>query len=121
MEENKNLPEENLDAKNVNETAQENNQTDVDETKVKEAEQRKTAVQTPKKDKKQKKVKKENKLAKRTKETFNELKKVSWPSFGEVVKKTGVVLVVVLIFLIVIFGFDYVLNLLFKLLTGTNG
>ncbi|MBR2499253.1 MAG: preprotein translocase subunit SecE [Clostridia bacterium] len=40
------------------------------------------------------------------KETFAELKKVSWPTFGKVVKQTGVVLVVVLIFLVVITAFD---------------
>ena len=40
------------------------------------------------------------------KETFAELKKVSWPSFGKVVKQTGIVLVVVVIFLVVITGFD---------------
>lgn len=84
------------------------------------AEVKTTAVPT-KKEKKQKKQKKESKVAKKTKETFNELKRVSWPSFGEVVKKTGVVLAVVAIFLVVVFGFDYVLNLLFKLLTGGNG
>ena len=40
------------------------------------------------------------------KETFAELKKVSWPTFGKVVKQTGIVLVVVLIFLVVITAFD---------------
>ncbi|MFR6640251.1 MAG: preprotein translocase subunit SecE [Christensenellales bacterium] len=42
------------------------------------------------------------------KETFSELKKVTWPSFGEVVKQTGIVLVVVLAFLVVLIGFDTV-------------
>ncbi|MCQ2387461.1 MAG: preprotein translocase subunit SecE, partial [Clostridia bacterium] len=37
----------------------------------------------------------------------SELKKVSWPSFGKVVKQTGVVLVVVLAFLVVITAFDF--------------
>lgn len=40
------------------------------------------------------------------KDIFSELKKVSWPSFGKVVKQTGVVLAVVLIFLVVIAAFD---------------
>jgi preprotein translocase SecE subunit len=47
---------------------------------------------------------------------MSELKKVIWPSFGEVVKKTGVVLVVVLVFAVVIFGIDYCLGLLVNLL-----
>ena len=36
------------------------------------------------------------------KETFSELKKVTWPSFGTVVKQTGIVLGVVLVFLLVL-------------------
>ena len=36
------------------------------------------------------------------KEVFSELKKVTWPSFGKVVKQTGVVIAVVLVFLIAI-------------------
>ena len=49
------------------------------------------------------------------KETFAELKKVSWPTFGKVLKQTGVVVVVVLIFLIVITGFDTGLYSLLRL------
>lgn len=56
--------------------------------------------------KKKDKVKKPNKIAKSLKETGNELKKVSWPSFKDVVKQTCVVLVVVIVFGIVLFGFD---------------
>ena len=56
--------------------------------------------------KKKDKVKKPNKIAKSLKETGNELKKVSWPSFKDVVKQTCVVLAVVLVFGIVLFGFD---------------
>lgn len=59
------------------------------------------------KDKKKKdKVKKPSKIAKALKDTGNELKKVTWPSFKEVVKQTGIVLVVVLVFAVVLFGFD---------------
>ena len=59
------------------------------------------------KDKKKKdKVKKPNKMVKAIKDTGNELKKVSWPSFKQVVKQTGIVLVVVLVFALVIFGFE---------------
>lgn len=53
-----------------------------------------------------KKVKKPNKMAKSLKDTGNELKKVSWPKFGQVVKQTGIVLVVVLVFAVVLFGFE---------------
>ena len=59
------------------------------------------------KDKKKKdKAKKPNKIAKSLKDTGNELKKVSWPGFKQVVKQTGIVLAFVLIFGVVLFGFD---------------
>lgn len=41
--------------------------------------------------------------------TFAELKQVSWPSFGKTMKGLGAVLVVTGIFLIVLFGIDYLL------------
>ena len=50
------------------------------------------------------------------KEIFAELKKVSWPTFGKVVKQTGIVMVVVLIFLVVITAFDVGLYSLLGLL-----
>lgn len=69
-----------------------------------------------------KKTKKKNdkpnffkRIGMKTKDVFSELKKVSWPSFSKVVKKTGIVLVVVLIFLIVITAFDYGLLQLLQL------
>ena len=52
------------------------------------------------------------------KETFSEVKKVSWPSFLTVLKATGVVLVVVAVFLAVIMGVDALLSLLFNDLLG---
>ena len=54
------------------------------------------------------------------KEVFSELKKVDWPTFGKVVKQTGVVLVVVLIFLVVITAFDTGLTELVKILGGVG-
>ncbi|MBQ8284256.1 MAG: preprotein translocase subunit SecE [Clostridia bacterium] len=51
------------------------------------------------------------------KETFSELKRVTWPSFPTVLKTTGVVLVVVLAFLVVVTGVDAVLNLLLGLIS----
>ena len=59
-------------------------------------------------------------LGVKIKEVFSELKKVDWPSFGKVIKQTGVVLVVVLIFLIVITAFDTGLTELVKLLGGVG-
>ena len=58
-----------------------------------------------------------SRLGGKIKDIFSELKKVSWPNFAKVVKKTGIVLVVVLIFLIVITGFDYGLYNLLKLVS----
>ena len=58
-----------------------------------------------------------SKLGSKIKDVFSELKKVVWPSFGKVVKQTGVVLVVVVIFLIVITAFDYGLLNLLKLIS----
>lgn len=49
----------------------------------------------------------------------NELKKVSWPTFSKVVKQTGVVIGVVLVFLIVITAFDFGLQALLTLVTGS--
>lgn len=52
------------------------------------------------------------------KETFSELKRVTWPKFPTVIKTTGVVLVVVAAFLAVITGVDWVLGKLLGLLTN---
>ena len=51
------------------------------------------------------------------KETFSELKRVTWPKFTTVLKTTGVVLVVVVAFLAIVTGFDT----LFGLLLSTIG
>ena len=56
--------------------------------------------------KKKDKAKKPNKVVKALKETGGELKKVTWPKFKEVVKQTGIVLAVVVVFTLVLFGFD---------------
>ena len=71
------------------------------------------------KDNKKKKEKKNKKgLIRKTKETASELKKVTWPSFGEVVKKTGVVIAFVVIFGLLIFGIDTLLSWLVTLLVA---
>lgn len=56
-------------------------------------------------------------LKQRFKETGSELKKVSWPSFGETMKKTGVVIGIVVFFAVVLVAFDFLLSFLYKLLT----
>ncbi len=81
--------------------------------------------------KQQNKVKKEKKksdkpgffarLGGKIKDIFSELKKVSWPDFGKVVKKTGVVIVVVILFLIVITAFDTGLTELVRLFNSGFG
>ena len=60
-----------------------------------------------KKPKKEKKPGFFSRLGKKLKDIFSELKKVTWPTFPKVLKQTGVVLLVVLAFLIVISAFDY--------------
>lgn len=73
-----------------------------------------------KKDKKKDKKKKEKSggIGKKTKETISELKKVTWPSFGEVVKKTGIVIAFVLIFGLFLYGVNTLLGWLVSLLVG---
>ena len=55
-------------------------------------------------------------LGMKTKETFSELKKVNWPTFGKFVKTTGIVLGVAAIFTLVLLGIDLGLGELYKLL-----
>ncbi len=50
------------------------------------------------------------------KEVFSELKKVTWPSFGKVVKQTGMVIAVVALFLVVISLMDFGLTALLDLI-----
>ena len=69
------------------------------------------------KDKKKKeKSKKPNKVAKALKDTGNELKKVTWPGFKQVAKQTGIVLAFVLVFGVVLFGFERLCSWLASLL-----
>ena len=48
------------------------------------------------------------------KETFGELKKVTWPTFGQTMKQLGAVIAVVLCFLVVLTLFDWLLSLGFQ-------
>lgn len=63
-----------------------------------------------------KKEKGPNKLVTKTKETWSELKKVSWPSFGTVCKNTLVVISVVVVCTLILFGIDRLLSLLYTLI-----
>ena len=53
------------------------------------------------------------------KETFSELKRVTWPKFTTVLKTTGVVLVIVVSFLLVVTGVDALLGWLLELISMT--
>ena len=50
-------------------------------------------------------------------ETFSELKRVTWPTLPTVLKTTGVVLVVVVAFLAIVTGVDALFGWLLKLIT----
>ena len=52
------------------------------------------------------------------KETFSEIKRVTWPKFPTVLKTTGVVLVIVFAFLLIVTGVDALLGWLLELLTN---
>ena len=60
-------------------------------------------------------------MGRKIKEVFSEIKKVTWPSFGKVVKTTCVVLVIVLAFLVVFTAINYGLNSLLGLLSSGLG
>ena len=66
-------------------------------------------------------VKKPNifvRMGRKLKETFSELKRVTWPTFPKVLKSTGVVLVVVLVFLVVVTGINFGIQALLDLVTN---
>ena len=66
-------------------------------------------------------VKKPNifvRMGRKLKEVFSELKKVTWPSFGKVIKSTGAVLAVVIVFLVVFTAINYGLTALLDLITS---
>ena len=97
----------------VEENAQES-QVEVTETKTvrsaKATKESKKASKPAKAEKAQKKSK--------IKETFGELKKVTWPSFGKAMKQTGSVLTIVLLFGIVVLGIDLLISFIINLLSS---
>lgn len=70
------------------------------------------------KEKKKDKKPKEHKVARKVKETTSELKKVSWLSFGQICKRTGIVVGFVLLSTLILFGVDRLLSLIYKLIIG---
>ncbi len=56
--------------------------------------------------------------------TFSELKQVSWPTFGDTMKRLGAVLVITVLLLIVLIGIDALLGFihenLFSIVNDTN-
>ena len=81
----------------------------------KELKEQKKQEKLKKKNLKKEKKEKKPGLFKKLKEAWSELKKVTWPTFGTVVKKTLVVIFVTVIFTVVLFGMDYLLGLLYNL------
>ena len=73
-------------------------------------------VETKKVQSKNKKPNIFSRMGKKLKEVFSELKKVSWPSFGKVVKQTSVVIGVVLVFMVIILLIDLGLGELLTLI-----
>lgn len=93
----------------------------VDETTEKVATAQETAKKEPKvekKAKKKEKKQKEHKVARKVKETTSELKKVSWLSFGQVCKRTAIVVGFVLLSTLVLFGVDMLLQLIYRFIVG---
>lgn len=70
------------------------------------------------KDGKEKKPKEPGKVRRWFKDFFSELKKVTWPKFTEVVKQTGIVLLVTVIFLLVMMLFDTLFGYMYRFLIG---
>lgn len=98
-------------------TEKENNQlNNTAVTEVKETPKKNQKVD--KKDKKKEKKPKERKVSRKVKETTSELKKVSWLSFGQVCKRTVIVIGFVLISTLILFGVDQLLQWVYKLIVN---
>ena len=106
--------------KDANEQPVDTQNENVADTKDKKAEDKKADAKSNKNAKNKKQVKEKRGVGKRIKETVSELKKVSWPSFKNVIKKTGVVLAVVIFFGVCLFAFDFILSMLYNLLQGKS-
>lgn len=60
-------------------------------------------------------------MGRKLKETFSELKRVTWPTFPKVVRATCVVLVVVVVFTVTVTLINYGLQELLNLITSIKG
>lgn len=84
----------------------------------------KNSAKSNKNDKSEKKKKADSKpnifvrMGRRLKETFSELKRVTWPSVPKALKATGVVLVIVLIFTVITTGVNTGFSELLKLISN---
>ncbi len=61
---------------------------------------------------------KQNRISKFFKDYKSEFHKIAWPSAGQILKNSGVVLSAIVVFTLVIGGLDALLNWLVNLLTG---
>ena len=105
-----------LENENVVENVRETQSTETEKKDTKKEKVVEVKAKDVKKKKDKDKPKKPNKVAKAMKDTGNELKRVEWPSFKQVVKQTSVVLVFVIVFALVLFGFDRLCSWLTSLL-----
>ena len=60
-------------------------------------------------------------MGRRLKETFSELKRVTWPTVPKALKATGVVIVIVLIFTVIVTAVNFGFAELLELLTSLGG
>lgn len=86
------------------------------EVKTKQTKAEKALAKTEKNKKNTKKAKNSKPKRNFFKETFSELKKVSWPTFKQACARTGIVLVVVAVFMFVVLGIDLLLTWLVSLI-----
>ena len=77
-------------------------------------------IEAKKVDNKEKKPNFFQRLGSKFKEMFSELKKVTWPTWKVAATSLLTVLVVVLVFLIIVMGFDYLASWLLSLLTKAS-
>lgn len=89
----------------------------VEQAPAKETEQQ-TKEKEPKKAKAKQKKEKRGGLKAKTREVASELKKVTWPTFPQVVKKTATVLAVVVVFAVVLLGIDSLLEVIYNWFIG---
>ncbi len=124
----------NKNSKNLNNNAIEVKENDSDfvnqemkKEELKAKEDKKANAKSTKADKNSQKGKNNKKKANATEKrtigqgaraTVSELKKVTWPTFGQTLKQTGVVIGFVLIFVVLLLGLNSLFGWLFNLIVG---